>query len=187
MLRALPALALAFSIPGCGADYPAELLGSIALQANEDGPFTAVVVVCRGRVDEIEVSRIDPTDPDDRTRSTDAGTWERRDEGLSRGVHELPLGDPGPEWVVRTPPNLDDPTKLYMFRGSGQLGDKGMRVLPQTSLSGEATARLQPRQLLFNDDEILTREEFDDCCRAHDPSGGGVGACSLDPDQRGAG
>ncbi|RLV55142.1 hypothetical protein D9V41_12525 [Aeromicrobium phragmitis] len=160
----LPALALAFSIPGCGADYPAELLGSIALQANEDGSFTAVVVVCRGQVDEIEVSKIDPTDPDDRTRSTDGGTWQRRDERLSRGVHELPLGDPGPEWVVRTPPNLDDPTKLYVFRGSGQLEDKGTRVTRQTALTGEAIARLQPGHVLFNDDQLLTREEFDNYC-----------------------
>ncbi len=157
--RALIALTLAPAVTAlgaCGNAVTADVIGTTAVTLDEDGRPVAVVRVCDGEVDTIQLFG-DRTGLADDEPNPVIGTW-RATSGRD-GTVELVLGGAnagrnGPEALTLA----DDRTYVVTAARSGADAEA-----TQVSFSPAQLASLAPGQVVVRDGDVVARTDLDEC------------------------
>jgi hypothetical protein len=144
------------ALGACGNAVDADVLGTAAVIAGADGKPVAVVRVCHGEVDTVQLSG-------DRTGLTEGeanpvlGTWQAT-SGRD-GTVELALGAPNDGWQGPEELALDD-DRTYVLIAADSGADA---EATQVSFSPAQVASLTPDQAVVRDGEVVPRTALGDC------------------------
>lgn len=144
------------SLTACGNSVDADILGRSAIAVDDAGKPVAVVHVCHGQVDTVELLGDRAGLADDEPNPV-IGTW-RADRGVS-GTIELALAAPEDGWTGQPVPELDvERTYVLVASDSGADGEAS-----QVSFTAAQLADLDTDQVIVADGSVQDRSALDDC------------------------
>ncbi|TNM39590.1 hypothetical protein FHP29_11970 [Nocardioides albidus] len=161
MLRTCAPLVLALTstvaaLAACGNAVDADVIGTTAVTVGADGRPVAVVRVCTGGIDTLQLLG-DRTGLADDEPNPVLGTWRAATE--RDGTVELVLGSADDGW--RGPEEIaleDDSTYVLSASDSDQDAEA-----TQVSFTPAQLASLAPDQVVVRDGEVVARADLDDC------------------------
>lgn len=152
----LPVLLVSTSLVACGNAADADILGRAGIAVDDAGRPVAVVHVCHGTVDTVELLGDRAGLSDDEPNPV-IGRW-RSERGAS-GTIELGLGVANDGWTGQPAPELDD-DRTYVLTASDSGADA---EASQVSFTRDQLQDLGAGRVIVADGSVEDRSVLDDC------------------------